>query len=807
MKKAEKKIISIFLVLIIFISQFSIIFAVDYVAGEEIYETLDEYLEVYYPGQAKEEIKTLNIISSGDTIIIKNMESLKQMTNLKILEVYGIYCNEIDLQGLDNLVYLDLRWVFDIDTNYNRMLVKNINTLGNLKFLQLCEVVIDGTIKGECFSELLMFDTASAYTASAGNTNYLEIDNINHMESLRRLFLDRVVCDELDFDKINKLTSIDYRSRIVKGENGSYLEELNLSDFKLPTTIENVHFELDASRTTGILNLNSLANLRTFRFDFYVDEKEDLKNSIEANNLNVDNIEISAYIYTDDRTILEEAKIENYIKLSNYDGFIYNNDTLDYGYRGIIKYRENINYGNFIDTLNSTSFYGNEFELNEIDDFTGLEYFDTLEKLYIEKSIANFDVKSFPNLTELTLVNTEITQGLDLRNSYKLKKFSANDLTGDLSNVVINANKLSEFYLSYIPNESSGFELEKCILIDDYGKIRVEEYNNYVTCKYNKDYYDTIDEYLQEYYPEVAKEEITEVQIFNWVNIKDYSGLSNLPNLAILYLSNSDLEKINFELTPKLERIKIYNTTLNGILNLSKNANLRYIDINLKGDLSNAVVDIRGLNNLEYFNYEYYTDRANNFNLDTCILKDDNIELTYSNDPESIYERYYYDKPDYPEYIVSNLDTSQIDENTKIIYGFVLNNEGNLKLVDILSRNYFTEGITAKIFKDGTEVTNAETIVGTGTIIKLYKGEELVEEYTIVIYGDSTGDGEINAADSLAIIKNKNQRVLFENEILEAAGRVTEKAYIERQVPSAVDALAIIKYSNGKYDIDQRYYW
>ena len=459
-------------------------------------------------------------------------------------------------------------------------------------------------------------------------------------------------------------------------------------------------------------------------------------------------------------------------------------------------------------------------------DYSGLSELNNLEELHINNSdLNNINFGILSNLKSIDIRNCILNGTLDFRNNTKLKSI---DITGegDLSNTVIDIRGMEWLnYFNFSHFMSTGFVLKDTILTDDYNNLihstsEVEygettyESNDYY---FNREFYYTIDEYLEVYYPDFEKEEITELSIGNNVIIKDYSGLSTLINLTRIEFYNIDLTGMNFEVISKLENIYVYSCTLDGKLDFTKNSNLKNIDVNFEGDLTNAIVDIRGLTNLEYFNYEYYTDESSNFNLDICILRDSTLELIHNSDAESMYESYRYgytedpdypDYPEYPEYIVSNLNTSQIGENTKIIYGFVLNNEGNLKVVDILSRNYFAEGITAKIFEDGTEVTNTDKVVGTGTVIKLYEGEELVEEYIMVIFGDTTGDGLINAVDALAIIKNKNQNVLFENIIFEEAGKVTDKSYWTfKAAPSAVDALAIIKYLNGKYDIDQRDYY
>lgn len=91
---------------------------------------------------------------------------------------------------------------------------------------------------------------------------------------------------------------------------------------------------------------------------------------------------------------------------------------------------------------------------------------------------------------------------------------------------------------------------------------------------------------------------------------------------------------------------------------------------------------------------------------------------------------------------------------------------------------------------NGTKVTDINATMGTGDTFRL-KGEE--EDYTIIVYGDVTGDGKISTKDALFIQKIALKKETdVSKEVLEAAdvnnnGKVTTK-----------DALAVQKYVLGK---------
>ena len=156
-----------------------------------------------------------------------------------------------------------------------------------------------------------------------------------------------------------------------------------------------------------------------------------------------------------------------------------------------------------------------------------------------------------------------------------------------------------------------------------------------------------------------------------------------------------------------------------------------------------------------------------------------------------------------PMKLIKNLDFKVSNlENKTIISGF---NNQTLTANNLLEE---FKSDTKKIYDiNGKELTG-DVPVGTGAIIKIdenYKQENksengLIAEYNIVLYGDVTGDGKINAIDALALIKDINNKIPLSNEIYKEAGKIISDSSKE---PSAVDALAIIKSANGKYDINQ----
>ena len=131
------------------------------------------------------------------------------------------------------------------------------------------------------------------------------------------------------------------------------------------------------------------------------------------------------------------------------------------------------------------------------------------------------------------------------------------------------------------------------------------------------------------------------------------------------------------------------------------------------------------------------------------------------------------------------------------------------KVSDVLERK-LVDGYIIKI-KNNKEIditNNPDIKIGTGNKIELYlPNQEMPEKtYTIVIYGDTNGDSNVEAVDALAIIKNKIGTDTFQNKVLEEAGRIQNETRENSTIPKAADALSLIKYKlyPEEYMIDQK---
>ena len=124
-----------------------------------------------------------------------------------------------------------------------------------------------------------------------------------------------------------------------------------------------------------------------------------------------------------------------------------------------------------------------------------------------------------------------------------------------------------------------------------------------------------------------------------------------------------------------------------------------------------------------------------------------------------------------------------------------LNNKNNTanELLNKIQTNY-----TVEVYNKNGEKVSGNSLVGTGSTIKIMDNNSLVIEYTLIMYGDVNGDGKINSIDLLVL-----QRHILE---IEKLGNIYVKAGNVRKngkAPSSVDCLLIQRHILGLQNIEQ----
>ena len=109
-------------------------------------------------------------------------------------------------------------------------------------------------------------------------------------------------------------------------------------------------------------------------------------------------------------------------------------------------------------------------------------------------------------------------------------------------------------------------------------------------------------------------------------------------------------------------------------------------------------------------------------------------------------ENTIYSLVDGKSVVLDQNDREYDEENPAYLVNVALNDS----VADIISQ--FTNTDIRAFKADGTEITDFEnTKIATGTILRLYSGEEIVDEITVVLKCDVNGDGKVNAVDKAQI--------------------------------------------------------
>ena len=133
---------------------------------------------------------------------------------------------------------------------------------------------------------------------------------------------------------------------------------------------------------------------------------------------------------------------------------------------------------------------------------------------------------------------------------------------------------------------------------------------------------------------------------------------------------------------------------------------------------------------------------------------------------------------------------------TSVAYGHDIS-DGMIKTVKIdtsvndMKDQLDNENSRLKIYRsDGvTEYTGDK--IGTGMIVKLFKGSVVVDQKVIVVKGDTDGTGVIDSIDALKVVNH-----IIENELLSGVYKVAAETTGDDEI-NVIDALRIVNHIIG----------
>ena len=149
--------------------------------------------------------------------------------------------------------------------------------------------------------------------------------------------------------------------------------------------------------------------------------------------------------------------------------------------------------------------------------------------------------------------------------------------------------------------------------------------------------------------------------------------------------------------------------------------------------------------------------------------------------------------------VIRKLENGEIifDESLKITENEIsgLENSNNTvdKIVNKIQTNY-----TIEIYNQSGQKIEGNSLVGTGSTIKILDNDSLISQYNVIMYGDVNGDGKINSVDLLVLQRHILEIKKFEGVFLKA-GNIRKNG----KNPSSVDCLLIQRHILGLQVIEQ----
>lgn len=751
MKKIDKKIISVFLILIILVSQLMPV--ISRAEENEIKKiTLEKYLIENGVDEDEDEkisdeewknVKRLNL--SKD--IISDLTGIEKAVNLRFLVMNELSPETIDFEKLINLESLCIYWEeevsekIDLDLSVMKNLVllnitsPNINNLDLSNLDNLEDISIDSENCSLKFSNSLEYvhmelNIKNAILDISNKTGcYLDIkaENFNSIKFPEKAILEYgksknsiysiMSADDLSVMELNVSTGIRVNNIISK--DNSIIEPIYYDiDLYPESESESIYyldsnFEINSKNIgeTEITIIDALQRKITTKikviereFDVDLDEEGEVQEIPEEDKI-LENIGITAEFCEDDESLILRSNGEL------WDAGLYSDPKIIE--TNVKKYSKN------------NSIYSNSFK-DIIYSMESILYNDGTMKVIINKKE---DIKIFKDVID-------IDQNVFLKSNGDLYVIRYSYITQKIYKEKLVTNNVKKIVGNFIVKNDNSLWFSKD---DIMGNLN-----------YDKDY---------------KKIGIQDIKY----QIKNSNDFVDSLNIRWHYNDGKFVkgEKYN----------KNFNKTVESLILRDGKVYSRYFDWEKDEYIIGEKILLDNVSDVSNYG----------------LIRNDGSIWVWKD-----YRRRQLEKIKTSDLVVDYITNSKINlkevEGENVISGL----EVGQTVKEFLDEKNFKEEYIVKFYNSENKELASDTIIGTGTIVKLYKDEELVKEYIVIIYGDTTGDGKIQPTDALTLIRALNKKIELDSPVYLEAGKVSggENA-------SAYDALTIVKSLNGKAEIKQ----
>ena len=807
MTKTDKKIISIFLLLIMIIAQLSPVFAADN-AEQETTKTLTQYLiENGVDGNGD------GFLSDAEWVKVKNLD----LTN-------------VDLTGIEKAVNLKKLWISE-GCNLDNV---DFSKLTKLETLYLYNVTL---------------------TDNAQN-------NIGKASSLESLGLSKCVnYTKINYSGLQKLTYLDIYN--CKDNNTSY-------KFPSIPTLVNLDYNTDEEVYIDFSELSDIDYLRvclmkgTAKFPKFCDLKSIIVYAIddETDGVKVDgNIDLSACedvsgsvqvdgskLVLNDKILISGNNNMFFLNTFNYELNIIQGDEYDLCW-GEQVYELVQNQNDEVAFLKCREGEDNIFDCNIVAKNVGttnirikdtLGHETTLKIKVLEKSV-NGDIDKSLEKSDITAEFVDYCKKIlksngelwEVNSSTTAEKVETNvkDYVGGW---VYSSGAINTIYVCNLLKNDGKLKIEYKDTVKEVSNVKQIEDNVYLTND-GKLYETGLNYITEEINPKLIKENVKKL-INECIVLEDgttwfqnYDGFHATSNIVFEKLADFEIKDMSYY-EYKIDgwsskRIPTV-IDMNNVLWCSKDMTYYFSKDGLEKLMENfegyqlQTYGVGGISILEngdavsrYYDYDQgkyengpvilsnvsqvYYNKAGDGHV---IIRTDGTIWTYNDEyglTKITTSTSFDDREEEKEFLTptTQLNAKELGTNT-MISGI----SNNTNVQNFMKQNNFNNAYQAKIFDKNNDEITGENLLGTGSTVKLYEDGKVVKEYVVVIYGDTTGDGKITAVDALAVIKHINNKILFTKDAYTEAGRVRTTS---GTTLTSVDALAIIKGVNGKFTINQ----